>query len=57
MRKVIALSNTFIKRIYYNKNARFANFFTKYLISNILKNKKKRQELKNSKSETTMLYC
>jgi len=46
MRKVIALSNTFIKRIYYNKNARFANFFTKYLISNILKNKKKRQELK-----------
>ncbi len=42
MRKNIASINTFIKKIYFNKSAKFVTTFTKYTILSILKDKKKR---------------
>ncbi len=56
MRKNIALINIFIKRIYFNKSAKSIIAFTKYTISNILKSKKKKKNLKDCKNKISILY-
>jgi len=42
VRKIIALINIFIKRIFSSKNVTFAREFTRYSISNALKDKERK---------------
>ena len=49
MRKIIVSISAFIKKISLSKNITFIRKFTRYLILNILKDKKKKQELRKQR--------